>query len=276
MADNFGIKSSKPTYSVNDAKDYNLSFSSSWPLLKIAYQGRVTISNRNTSQVIKTHNLGYPPMYLVFDNPSGTASRYRSYAYIAGGQFGVSDTELKFFSDTSTSGSRDIYYYIFAQPLDQNFEADIINTSTEDTYNDNSDYGIKVTKEGYDITSTDLRDYVIHSGTRMPLIHAVQSGPCNETPGFIFASGYMKQYTHGLGYVPLAFAYVNYGSNGEPYYDSDYWYAVGGVGGPSTIALVSQADTIRLEDDNSPSTVTACFVVFKDPRDGTQTEVTYP
>lgn len=271
---NFGAKVSKPTYSVNDAKDYNLSFSSSWPLLKIAHQGRFTITNRNTSEVVITHNLGYPPAFLIFDCPSAGTSRYRSYGFIAGGQFATSTTNLKFFSDGSFSGSRDIYYYIFRQPLNQNFEAPIINTSTEDTFQDNGDYGIKVTKEGKDITSTDLRDYIIHSGTRMPLIHALKSDLCRDT-GLIFPTGKMHSYTHNLGYIPAAFAFVNYGANGSPYYDTSYWYAVGGVGGPSDIALVSQANTIRLEDDHNPSTVTASFLVLKDPKDYTQVEVSY-
>jgi len=269
---NFGAKVSKPTYSVNDAKDYNLSFSSSWPLLKIAHQGRFTINNRNTSEVVVTHNLGYAPAFLIFDCPSANTSRYRSYGFIAGGQFATSTTNLKFFSDGSFSGSRDIYYYVFRLPLTTNFEAPIINTATEDTFEDNGDYGIKVTKEGKDITSTDFRDYVIHSGSRMPLIHAVKTGLCTET-GFIFPK--MFSYTHNLGYVPAAFAFVNYGSNGAPFYDTNYWYPVGGVGGPSDIALVSQANTIRLEDDHNPSTVTASFLVLKDPKDYTQVEVSY-
>jgi hypothetical protein len=273
---NWGIKATKPTYGVGNAKDYNLSFSSSWPLLKIAYQGRVTIKDRSTSQTIVTHNFGYPPAFWVFDNPGGTTSRYRSYGNIDGGEFAVSTTELRYISNSLTSGPRDIYYYIFRLPLTTNFEADIINTSTEDTFNDNSSYGIKVTKEGHDITSNDLRDYVIHSGSRMPLIHAVQTGPLTEKPGYIFPNGYMKQYFHNLGYTPLVFCYVNHGANGSPYYDPNYWYIQGGIGGVSTTQFIPQPDLIRIEDDHNPSTMTACFVVFKDPRDGVVTNVSYP
>lgn len=268
----FGVKSSKPTFDVGTARDINLSFSSSWPLLKIAHQGRATINNLGVSQTIVTHDLGYPPMFLIFDLASGD-SVYKSYGAIQGGQFAVSTTELKFLT-FGGAGSSDIYYYIFRLPLNSNFEAPIINTSTEDTFEDNSDYGIKVTKDGYDTSSTDLRDYVIHSGTRMPLIHAVQSGALTEA-GYIYPGGKMKEYTHNLGYVPLAFCFLNYGSNEAPFYDTNYWYALGGVGGVSNQLLVSQADSIRIEDVQNPSTVTASFVVMKDPRDGTIEEVTY-
>jgi len=272
MADSFGAKASQPGFDVLTAKDTDLLFSSSWPLLKVHYAGRKRITDTGVSQVLYTHNLGYVPMFWVYI--VSTTTRHTSYGFVDNGQVAASTTDIKFFTYGGAGTTNyDVYIYIFRTPLTTNFEAPVINNVDTDSSNVDHNYGIKATIEGADYTSTDYRDFVLHSSTKSPLIHAVKTSGLTQ-PGYSYAK--MFSYDHNLGYIPLTFCYVNYGANGVGFYDSSYWYPVGGASGVSDTLMVSQANTIRVEDTTyNPSTITATFVVLKDPFYQTQTDVTY-
>lgn len=263
-----GAKVSRPGIDVGLAQDAQLLISSSWPALKIGFSGSFTITNRNTSQVVITHNLGYVPMFMIFDNPGG-ASRYRSYGYIVGGYFGVNSTELKFFSDGSTSGSRTIYYYIFLTPLQTNFSAPVIGTLPDISTPAGDNYGIKVAKDGKSANSTDMRDFVVHSSTATAGVHIVDSALATLT-GVVDPSTKMHRIAHGLGYEPLAFCFVNYGANAAATFNTGYWYAVGGVGGASDYRFYTNSTYVSFEENylpNPSATSTSSFVILKEPFD---------
>jgi hypothetical protein len=273
MAD-LGAKVGRMGLDVNDSADDQLLFNSSWPTLKIAYQGRADI-NSLTTQTIVTHNLGYTPAFIVY-RVSGTTSKFDSYGTVyngsGGGMLAANSTELKFFSYGVGSGTVSFYYYIFAQPIDIDYTAPINQTGANVTGQLDQidrDYGIKATIPGADINSVDLRDYAIHSGTVSPNVHMVENGACTET-GTIQPLAKMLRATHGLGYEPMTLFYIDYGSNGSPTYTSGYYYMLGGVGGPAQVRAYTSSTYAWIEDDYSlipygSSTATGAILVLKEP-----------
>lgn len=270
----FGAKVTRLRADVTGASDDQLLFNSGWPTLKIAFQGLVTISGTTSSTVV-THNLGYPPAFFIY-RVTGNTSKFDSYGTVyngsAGGAVAVNSTEMKFFSYGVGTGNVSFYYYIFAQPLNQNFTADTISATTDvsaplGVYSD--DYGIKVTKDGYSTDSTDLRHYAIHSGTISPNVHIAKTGACTET-GIVAGGAKMLSATHNLGYEPLALFYVDYGANGAGSYTSGYYYMLGGVGGVAYVRAYTSSTSAWVEEDYSlggfgSSTATPSILVLKEP-----------
>lgn len=67
-----------------------------------------------------------------------------------------------------------------------------------------SDQGIKVTKAGKDIRSTDIRDWILHSDYSMFKYNATFTGQIVIAPGGTTGS---LEVNHGLGYVPAFLVY---------------------------------------------------------------------
>jgi hypothetical protein len=262
MAD-IGAKVSQLGLNVNDSADSQLLFNSSWPTLKIAYQGRMDI-NSLTTQTIVTHDLGYVPAFMVY-RISGTTSTFDSQGIVyngsGGGYIAANSSELKFYSLGVGSGTVSFYYYVFAQPIDTDYTAPINNENANVTgliEEIDRDYGIKVAKEGKSVDSTDLRDFAIHSGTVSPSVHMIKNGATDLTA------------THGLGYEPLTLFYVNYGANGSPSYQSGWYYMLGGVGGVAYVRGYSNSTTCYVTEDPGmigagSKTATASILILKEP-----------
>lgn len=272
MAD-IGAKVSRVDVGVGDAADSQLLFSSAWPTLKIAYQGAATISGTADS-VILTHNLGYPPAFLVY-YVSGTTSTFKSYGFLyngsAGGYVGVNSTEMKFFTIGGGAGNVSLYYYIFAQPLNEDFDATTISTipSSPSITEGPLDYGVKVALDGKSVTSTDFRDYAFRSDAISPNVHIIGHGAPTET-GITQPLAKMYRVVHGLGYEPLPLFYIDYGANGGSPFVTGYYYSIGGVGGASYIRAYSDATNCRIEEDydllGAPSPTANCsIIVLKEP-----------
>ena len=69
-----------------------------------------------------------------------------------------------------------------------------------------SDYGMKVTKVGKDIASTDIRDWILHSDYSMFKYNSTLTGSITITAGNSTGS---LEVTHNLGYVPAFLVYVD-------------------------------------------------------------------
>ena len=205
-----GIKVSQRDYDVRTAKDYKLEYSSSFPMMPIIASGEFDIGN-NVGATIFTHNLGYVPMWLILHEDTGG-----SFGNGAAGQSHMVDNFLNNFFDMSTTalvhngdgGATTVKgrYYIFGIDLEKDFTAPIIASSTEelDTTSDADLYGIKVAKDGKSVFSTDLRDFTIHSGTRSPMIHSVDSAQYPASAVTI---------DHNLGYIPFPFLFWEFNAN---------------------------------------------------------------
>ena len=84
-----------------------------------------------------------------------------------------------------------------------------------------TDYGIKVTLPGKDVTSTDIEDYVLHSGYYSPKTYIV--GTCSL--GFsgeedTHTDRDVVSITHNLGYKPYCVFYWNKNNTA---YSGDEW-----------------------------------------------------
>jgi len=196
----WGAKVSIKGIPVETAADHQLLFNSSWPLLKIHKQGSATITDTTKDVVITTHDLGYEPMFLVYA-PSGvnaTSSQSRLITVPAL----INDTDLMWFGDyySEPAGSIDVYYYIFRYDMTTNFTSGTVGI-TSATANVADDYGFKISKEGKDTSSTDGKDFVIHSSYRSPQIH--KTFYKNQT-----SEGWSEEILHGLTYEPYFLFYT--------------------------------------------------------------------
>ena len=195
----FGIKASQAGKDIEEAGDSELIFSSSWPLPKILFQGRI----KNTvfidtavdnSAVLVNHDLGYVPMFFAWTASDTTFSIFR--------QIVSADNENIYVSAAgggAGSFTFDIGLFIFDIDIEKNYTAPNIDLGTSSNVGTDKDFGIKLSKPNKDMSSDDPRDFILHSATRSPLIHAVINGKPDANDKF--------QYTHDLPYNPMFLAY---------------------------------------------------------------------
>lgn len=248
----WGIKVSQKGHDVLTCADRYLVFNSSWPVLKILAQGSFSVPNDAADQVLYTHNLGYVPAFWIFDTSAyagGTAGKSKLSTSGTSQYFGMNSTELKWLGATrgasGATGSLTGRYYIFTHNVQTNFTAPVLETTAESA-GAAGDFGFKISKEGKDISSTDLRDFVIHSGTRTPQISKCGYG--TDTAPFTL------NVTHNLGYKPLYFwwAYI------KDYGDS-YWQATFGAD-DSAATSTNTVLTLRTVYD-----LDYAYMILKDP-----------
>lgn len=151
MAD-WGIKVAKPGYDATTTADVNLLFSSSWPSLQI------TLDTVATSTSVP-HGLSFPPLAFCYSSKD-LSDPYASERRIAS----VDSTNV-----TAVVGERVVVYNL---DISKNIEyPDIAGNSTISPTS--SDYGIRIVKDGRNIESTDMRDYILHTRCQSPMVKAV-------------------------------------------------------------------------------------------------------
>lgn len=203
----YGAKGSLPGYNVKAVADYLLQFSSSWPLLKIEATGTATVSG-GSSQTIHTHNLGYPPFFILLDRTLGGSTSLLNINASTIRGIGVNSNGLVYDGNSFIGGSFSFRYYIFRLPLHEGFKAPLV-VGDNTRHRIDHDYGFKVTKPGASTDSEDLRDYSLHSSTRSLMVDQVDYG---KNTGFV-SPHYIRQVPLSLGYLPIAFAFARFGSN---------------------------------------------------------------
>ena len=197
MASNtdYGIKVSQGGFDALTCPDYKLIFNSSWPLLNIVTQFSANVTAL-AAATLYTHNLGFIPMFLVWElDGSG------GYMLANNDTYGIRATTTAI---TTLGGSttNTLKIMIFNLSLTTTYTAPTIYTTTDSsTAVRNADYGMKVSKDGYDVSSTDFRDFIVHTGCRSPMVHTVSAQP--DQTG-------LRTYTitHNMGSAPMAFAYL--------------------------------------------------------------------
>lgn len=244
MADTLGLIGSQDGYNVDSAADFHLAFSSNWPLLKIAAQGTFSFADRTLDQDIYTHNLNYHPVFWIFE--TGAYGDYSS-GQVRPEIFGsgaVTTTKLRWMGSFNgePAGAVSGYYYVFRYDMTTAYTAETIVT-TAATQGAQTEFGIDIAKPNKDVSSTDLRDFVIHHKTRSPQIH--KSGTVTGTTNTI---------DHNLGYIPLYDVYRQFTDAGTTYYrrvtnSQDMTVSV------STTQLTFGAG----------SSLTFAYVIYKDP-----------
>lgn len=183
----YGAKGSLPGQNVFDTVDYQQQFNSSWPLLK---QHETAIFSGTVN-----HNLGYPPFHFL-TTVDGRVDQFAP--------FSVDSSTL-----TRDAGTDTPRYFIYRLPLDQNFTASTVSGSTG-VPTSNENFGFKVSEQGKDVASTDMRDFSLHSNTKSPMIHMVDNGTMVNTGGGL---GYERTVAHNLGYTPIVFVFLKPSTN---------------------------------------------------------------
>lgn len=174
----YGIKISKAGYDALTAADNDLLFNSSWPSIQITKVKSVVSGD------VIPHGLGFPPVSFILGGDSYSTSMF--------GQ-DVDDTNIY----PAATGTLVTYHIDISKDVEYPY-----TTTQSVNVEYNPDYGIKMVKEGGDINSTDLRDYILHSRCGSPLILAVKTqetvNPANPS---------IVQYTSKIGYPTLNFGY---------------------------------------------------------------------
>lgn len=223
MSDNqsdVGFKIAKPFFNVNTAGDADLILNSSWPTLQIAFEQTVPVLITSTGATTftysasVTHNLQFPPFTCAWGIYSdGTTERLvyieKNTSSIA--QFSITN------SIASVSGSGDtaqaafnmtsVHFKCYNLDISKDVEYPFVKPPQQQTSID-SDFGIKMVKEGKSLDSKDMRDYIIHSRCQSPLVLAVKTEKTAAEDHFGGTVTYKSPYT----YLSWVFGYMKSGS----------------------------------------------------------------
>lgn len=249
------FKLAQPGYDVKTAGDENLVYSADWPLLKIAFQGILAMDDVTQKYTAVEHKLGYPAMFWFFANTPvgawqnsgniGTRRRAEFFGPVGDGSVVMDSNRLAWqpVASPGTTGKSQLYYYVFALDLTQQYNAPIIKVGAVGGGSDHAPV-FKIAKPNKDLASKDLSDFIIHSRARSPLIHSV-----NPSPGIV------KNFSvrHGLGYNPMFFAYSKNAAG-------QYSLLPTGQGGSSS--LLSNTQDITFTDSGGKEIT---IVILKDP-----------
>lgn len=202
MSNDFGIKVSQIGQDVTDG-DTQQVFSSSWPVLRIITAKELRDLSHSATTI--PHNLKFTPAFITYGPTSDSnlnMPRQNIYA----------DSSNLYWSHPGVGSILDDTYIIVLDvDIETAFKAPQINASTSSQAVSVSDFGIRLTKPTKDVSSKDLRDYIIHSSARSPMLHAVVPGVTDSNGSF--------SYTHDLPYNPIFFVYAQAltASFGNPY-----------------------------------------------------------
>lgn len=241
-----GIRVAQKGFSADTCADEQLLFSSAWPTLKTHAAASFTIPDATQDVTIFTHSLGYPPVFMVFTTGTYVNSSPGSSLAVGSANaesFVVDINTLKYLGATNGNppGSITGYYYIFRQKMTDTVLPRSFNTARGVPAVSN-DIGFKIAKAGKSTSSTDFRDFVIHSSARSPQIHM--------TGQVTIPGGGTVLIHHGLGYPPL---YLLYNVLSGLYHMSS-----------NSQEVIVGADTSNITLSGVPGLV-FYYLVFKDP-----------
>lgn len=241
----WGIKVSESGYDVLTAADKNLSLKSGLTLLKVFDEG--TVSLTSTWKEI-THNLGYIPQYLVYVTDE-TSTPHRTYLATADLDAAVARADTsKLYIKQENANQTEAYYFIFYEPTE---------TGTAPSYTETSDYGIKISKDGVDVSTADVLELTFNSELNSLKIYE---------DGTITSTGTGTRYgetSHSLDKVPGYFAFYEVDSSGE-------WFPVftkeDQSGKNARVVAWTEAEKIRFEVyTDSSATVKIHYYLMVDP-----------
>ena len=163
-----GIKIAKPGFNVETATDYELSFSTSWPSLAVAFTQTINLTPGGGGNVGQfDHPLKFPPFTMVWVVQGGVCTR-RTFPSV---------TDKTIFINDPIATAPGIYYT----------ECYNLDISKQISYNfvpppplaiggkyDNN-YGVKFAKPGKSINSRDLNDFIFHSRAQSPALFVVNT-----------------------------------------------------------------------------------------------------
>lgn len=191
MAD-YGAKGSTQGFNVKDVADQLLSFSSSFPT-----PGIVATQSFSSNGTL-THNLGYYPFIMSWFTTTEVSPHRTTMTDAFNSGIGVNTISV------AVDPGMTRRMYVTNIDLEQNFTAS--TTGSNETAGTDQDFYIKVSKDGKDVNSTDLRDLVVDTTTRAPMIHRVASGTMTTDPDM--STRWKASIRTGLGYNAFAYCFA--------------------------------------------------------------------
>ena len=215
----YGMAVSQKGYDVKTCADRFLVYSSAFQTLKIfsTFTSSTTIPGSGTNTITITHNLGYyAPYIIIYNGSTGSGSRG------TGQSFFMSDSSFDFtnrqytnrlefdvdsgFDIFGSSSGNTVYFtvYIFLDDF-RTVSAKNINSGTS-SGSSSSDYGIRISKNGFDVKTCANNDCVLSSSFFNQIVHMKGIAPGNTTV------------THNLGYPANFLNYTLVGSSYLQYF----------------------------------------------------------
>lgn len=242
-----GIKLSIPGVDVDKAGQYI--FNSSWPTISIAFEKTIVVPPGGRATV--PHGLGFIPFvrsWLI----DGAISRGDIITpEVDSENIYVYNDQIFNPLNTQTTGST-IHIKAYFVDISQERNFTYVNSPTlQAPYDPN--FGIKIVKEGRDINSQDLRDFILHSRAQSPQILSIVTTP-KEVTGSAYAQSAIVGYSNPNQYIPWVFGY--WSADGSKY------QAVP-LGGQAVPVLFVYANYVFVI--GSPTDFKQSLIVLRDP-----------
>lgn len=187
------------------AADYQYVFNSDWPSLAIAFEANLSVSAGSIGEV--AHGLKFYPLTMAWFMVNGVS---------VGRFYGDTLFDKENVYIDNTLNSSDVVASIKCYNLDISVPVDytlpkfpLVSRPYDPTT------GIKVTKHGKAMSSTDLRDYILHSRAQSPAVLSINT--VNRIyPGSEFAGEHIE-YTNPANYTPWVLGFAMKGSDPTKY-----------------------------------------------------------
>ncbi len=218
----YGARVAQKGYDTNTCPDDKLVFSSSFQTLKIYSVQTATTTipglGGGTNTITMNHNLGYYPPYIVVYNGRTQTGLSQSYFFsdsnlsalvtrMTTSQLQIDiDTYFDFTIGDNTGDTVYFTVYIFLDDFRTVSEKNIITGTVSP--GSHGDYGIRVSKEGYDVKTCTDEQLSFSSSFYNQLIHKKGT-----------VSGVAATVSHNLGYIPNFLFY--YRPSGQTYITYD-------------------------------------------------------
>lgn len=185
------------------AADYQYVFNSDWPSLAIAFESKVDVPYLGSVTV--PHNLGFYPLTMGWTLLNGVniGRTFATSGNLSGAQNDVSltfDNKNIYLTNNGTYNQVTYTVSIKCYNIDISKQVDYTfpkQPTIKSVYDPST--GIKVSKYGKSIASTDLRDFILHSRAQSPaVLSIVTQADKNGRIG----------YNNPVGYTPWTLAFV--------------------------------------------------------------------
>lgn len=238
-----GIIITQPGVDVKTAADYQMIFNSNWPSLQIAFEGIITVAGYSSGQI--AHGLGFFPLTMAWFLVNNVS---------VGRFYGVTTFDINnvYINNSSNAGSVTVSIKCYNIDISKNVDYTLPLPPTYKAPYD-STYGIKVVKNGKNITSTDLRDFILHSRAQSPAVLSVVT----ETKGIITGNYVTIQYTNPATYTPWVLGFITPFGNKNLY----QCYAPGGNQAAPAFFQIGTKSVIWTNGTGGAGTI----VVLRDP-----------
>ena len=262
-----GVKISQPGTDARTASAGQLIFNSSWPSLAVVFRKIIPMPTDYNLQTIP-HNLGFAPfirLWILDSNYNPVNNLNYLYA-----NWGVDTQNVYFVLSNYSIGS---YIYIELYNIDLSVDIDypaLPYVQYKSFYDSN--YGIKVSKDGKSSNSTDPRNFILHSRYRSPLVKAVKTEATinSSNAGIIVGSNTEStiQYTNQDNIPTWNYGFIKKGSSSlslqlpsgayeyAPYYAQSY---------PVTTTDGIKTSVTYITNSSFGQDLGATIVVLRDP-----------